>query len=182
MLTDAGIEAAAPAAPPMVAMIDPTDPTQVGRALLDAAQTKNYSLLLSLSLVIAVWSLRRFGPDRLSRFPKAAAFIGSSRGGALLTFIGAFFAALASTEMAGKPFTQATVWAAISTAFAASGMWSMAKSMLAAPAKPTVFAEKTSAVTKPITIEVRHVPGDEQEAGRRVEDALRAHMGKPPAP
>jgi hypothetical protein len=106
---------------------------------IGAAKTGNWALLLSLALGIVVFLVRKFvGPK--------VPFLQTQLGGALLTLVGSFGAAITETLAKGTGFGWETALAALKVAFTAAGGWTLIKHLLTAFKPVDPVAIKNEAV------------------------------------
>lgn len=105
-----------------VASIPEPDAGSLGASFLVALASKNYGLLLSIALLAAVWGARAVGG-------KVWPPIATPRGSAILAVLGGTLALLVGALGAGQSFSLGLLLSCVSTALAASGMWSAGKAL-----------------------------------------------------
>lgn len=105
-----------------VAGIPEPDAGSLGASFLVALASKNYGLLLSIALLAVVWGARAVGG-------KVWPPIATPRGSAILAVLGGTLALLVGALSAGQVFSLGLLLSCVSTALAASGMWSAGKAL-----------------------------------------------------
>ena len=111
------------AADPAVLPADLTDLGAMGKLILDAVQNKNYGLLASLVVLLAVAALRKWTPET----SKLGAWLKSKLGGMVTSLALSLGGAFATAFMAGASFSLELCLKALTVALTASGGWAIYK-------------------------------------------------------
>lgn len=98
----------------------------LARPVLEAVMHGSYAYAAVLALVFAVTLLRRYGSIHWE-------WVESDAGGALLALLTSLAGALATAAAAGAAPSWALVWTSVQVAAGASGVYVLAKHLLAAP-------------------------------------------------
>jgi hypothetical protein len=104
------------------AQVPEPDAGSLGASFLVALASKNYGLLLSIALLAAVWVARAVGG-------RVWPAIATPRGSAILAVLGGTLALLVGGLGAGQEFSLGLLLNCVTTALAASGMWSAGKAL-----------------------------------------------------
>lgn len=96
------------------------------RPVIDAFKGGDYPFAASLSIVLAVALVRRYGTGKIP-------FLGTERGAALLAFIGSFAGAMAAGLSGDGTFSQHLLLTAINVALAATGGYMAVKAFVITP-------------------------------------------------
>jgi hypothetical protein len=128
-----------PGGSPGAVVVDPaSDPGGYAEELLKAAQTSNWRLLGGLLLIGAVWGLRLLGAKWPFGFGKSvAAFLGTARGGAVLSLACGVLGGIGNVFMVDGSVTPRLFLDGVVMAFTASGGWTIVKKLLASDAPKT---------------------------------------------
>lgn len=136
-----------------------TSVEQFAQLVLDAAQSKNWWLLLALALSGAVFLLRKYG-DKIPFYSKwLAPFFATPTGGAVLTLVSAFVGALATALLGGATMTGALALSALKIALTAAGGWTLLKHLW--PLLGQFFPPKSAVVAVPTPAPVKAPTSDE---------------------
>ena len=147
-------------------LVTPENLQAFAELALAAAKSGNVAMLLSLALVLVVWAIRKFlGP----KIP----FLNTQLGGALVTLVGAFGAALATTLAGGGVFSWAIALGALKVAFTAAGGWTLIKHLTTAfkPVDPVAIKNAAEAEGAK-AVEVAIADGKVVS----IEEAIRGHL------
>jgi hypothetical protein len=116
--------AAAPPAPPAVAIPDPSqDPGGVVASLLAAAKAGQWRLLAGLVLSVLVWAARRWGSG-------AVPWLKTDRGGAVLVLLLALLGGIGTSLAGSGPFGLSLLVNSLSMAFVSAGGYTVVKRIL----------------------------------------------------
>lgn len=112
---------------PLIALAQvtlPTEPDAIAAAIISAISGGNWTMVFVLGLVGVIWVVRKFGS-------KLIPFLGTSEGGALLALVTGVILYIIAVKYAGQPITFNTLILAVTTAWAASGSWTVMRKILA---------------------------------------------------
>lgn len=117
---------AAPADPTSTVDALAADPVKLAQLVIEAVNSKNWGLLVSLIVTALVWATRRFVPEST----KVGQFLRSRLGGLVTNFAFVTGGAFITLFIAHREPTAALVWQTLDMVLKAAGGWAIIKNMM----------------------------------------------------
>lgn len=128
-----------------VPVLDPTDPGNVAKLLLDGIAHKQWGLVISVAVTAIVALLRKYVPETTA----LGLWFKSKLGGILTNFIVSLGLAFVVQFVAGQPFNLTLVIDAFGVALTAAGGWAIIKNLTEAVQEAKAQKAGTDAAAAP---------------------------------
>ncbi len=149
-LTTSFVALAQVATQPMLplAPLDPNDPGAIAKMLFDAVMNKQWGIVVSLAIMVVVWALRKFIPEKST----VGVWLRGKIGGVVTTFTLSLGTAFLALFAEGGKVSPELIIKGISVALGASGGWSMFKNIMEAIDEKKAQAAGAAAAAAPTDI------------------------------